>query len=249
VDRLLEATEAADEVRHFWFRGFRRFVMPLVARAVRGHDTPLILDCGCGTGANLRLLAGFGRAFGIDLNRVGLEFARRKAGGRLARASVTHLPFGDGRFDLVTSFDVIYSLDDEAEAAALDEMYRVLRPGGASVVNVAAMEVLRGNHSVLSQEVRRYSARTLRSAMERAGFRVEDMRYTNTVLFPVMLAVRVAQRMMGLAPPEHATHEITVPPAPINEALAALLALEAHLIQPLHLPFGSSLACLAFRPE
>jgi hypothetical protein len=107
------------------------------------------------------------------------------------------------------------------------------------------MEVLRGNHSVLSAEVRRYSARTLRAVLERGGFRIEDLRYTNAVLFPVMLAVRVTQRLAGLAPPEQATREIRVPPRPINATLAALLAFEARAIQPLRLPFGSSLLCLA----
>jgi ubiquinone/menaquinone biosynthesis C-methylase UbiE len=244
VDRLLEATAAA-ETAHFWFRSFRRFLRPLVARALHGVEAPRILDCGCGTGANLGLLSVFGHTIGVDLNRVGLEFARRKAGGRVARASVAHLPFPDATFDLVTSLDVLYSLDNETESAAVGEMRRVLRPGGAAIVNVAAMEVLRGNHSVLSAEVRRYSARTLRAVLERGGFRIEDLRYTNAVLFPVMLAVRVTQRLAGLAPPEQATREIRVPPRPINATLAALLAFEARAIQPLRLPFGSSLLCLA----
>ena len=50
----------------------------------------------------------------------------------------------------MTSFDVIYALDDAAEAAALGGMFRVLRPGGYLVLNVAAMDLLKGNHSVLS---------------------------------------------------------------------------------------------------
>ena len=52
MDRLLEATARAER-DHFWFRGFRRFVEPLVADAVRRGPPrvrPEILDCGCGTG-------------------------------------------------------------------------------------------------------------------------------------------------------------------------------------------------------
>ena len=44
-------------------------------------------------------------------------------------------------------------------------MYRLLKPGGYALVNVAAMEVLRGDHSVLSREVRRYSRADLRSRL------------------------------------------------------------------------------------
>ena len=50
--RLLEATARAER-DHFWFRGFRRFVEPLVADAARGAS-PEILDCGCGTGTTSR---------------------------------------------------------------------------------------------------------------------------------------------------------------------------------------------------
>ncbi len=245
VDLLLTSTRSA-EARHFWFRGFRRFVRPAVAEAAAGRSRPRILDCGCGTGANLRLLSEFGRAFGVDLNQVGLGFARDD-GAAVARADVARLPFLDASFDIVTSFDVLYSLDDEAERKAIAEMHRVLRPGGALVVNVAAMPILRGNHSILSREVRRYTARTLRAALSSAGFRVVEVRYTNAVLFPIMLAVRLAQRAAGLKPEEEATREITVPPAILNNALAALLAAEARLPRWIRPPVGSSLLGRAVR--
>src|SRR5437868_2058960 len=69
LDDLLRATAEA-EARHFWFRGFRAFVTPLVRQAVAGSSAPRILDCGCGTGANLELIGRFGRACGFDLSEV-----------------------------------------------------------------------------------------------------------------------------------------------------------------------------------
>jgi SAM-dependent methyltransferase len=244
MDALLEATYRAEQ-RHFWFHGFRRFVRPLVARALAGVARPRILDCGCGTGANLVLLGEFGAAYGVDLNRVGLEFARREGRRRIARATVAALPIGDACVDLVTSFDVLYSLEDAVEAAAIAEMFRVLKPGGAAVINVAAMRVLHGTHSVLSQEVRRYDRPRLRVPLERAGFRIERLTYTNATLFPMMAAARLAQRLLGRAGDGHLTADITVPPAPINAALAGLLAAEAALVRRVDMPFGSSLLCLA----
>ena len=61
---------------------------------------------------------------------------------------------------------MLYSLDDADEHAAIAEMYRLLKPGGFALVNVAAMHMLRGDHSVLSREVRRYSRADLRSRLE-----------------------------------------------------------------------------------
>ena len=51
MERLLEATARAEQ-RHFWFRGLRRFVRPLLVRATEDYPHPDILDCGCGTGTN-----------------------------------------------------------------------------------------------------------------------------------------------------------------------------------------------------
>ena len=71
MDHLLRATAIA-ESRHFWFRGFRYFVAPLLERAAGGRSDLRILDCGCGTGNNLELLARFGQAYGFDLTASGL---------------------------------------------------------------------------------------------------------------------------------------------------------------------------------
>lgn len=244
VEPLLEATFTAEQ-RHFWFRGFRRFVRPLLARATRGLSHARILDCGCGTGANLRLLREFGEAFGFDLAPAGLRFARRSALGRIARASVVHIPFRNHSVDVVTSFDVIYALEDQDETQALDEMCRVLRPGGRIIVNVAALALLRGNHSVLGEEVRRYTRRRLREALERAGFVIERITYTNISIFPLVAGVRLLQRLGGPPTPEALCREITTPPAPVNALLSALLALEGHALRWTNMPFGSSVLCLA----
>ena len=250
VDALLRATAEA-EARHFWFRGFRLFVSPLLKAAVGRQTAALLLDCGCGTGANLDFLAGFGRAFGFDLTESGLRIGRERGRTRTALASVGAAPFPSGRFDVVTSFDVLYSLDAIVERAAAAEMFRLLKPGGAAVVNVAAMEILRGNHSVLSHEMRRYSKASLSSLLAGAGFTIERITYTNASLFLPMLAVRALQRARGLSASdsaENATQEIAVPPAPINTALTGMLAIENVWLSLVNNPFGSSLLCLARKP-
>jgi SAM-dependent methyltransferase len=245
MERLLEATARAEQ-DHFWFRGFRRFVRPLCDAAARSSPPPLqILDCGCGTGNNLLLLREYGRAFGIDITWSGLAYARDRGERRVARASAARLPFARDQFDLVTSFDVLYALDDEIERAALDEMHRVLRPGGHMIVNVAALRALKGNHSALGGEVRRYSRRELHERLARAGFTVRRLTYTNFSLLPIVASVRFVQRFIGH---KESDREISVPPAPINAALSAALALEAAALRLVNMPLGSSLLALARKP-
>ena len=244
MDRLLEATARAER-DHFWFRGFRRFVQPIVAQATHGVEGARILDCGCGTGHNLTMLRRYGRAAGIDLTWSGLAYAREHGERRVARASASCLPFPAACFDLVTSFDVLYALDEDTERNALTEMYRVLRPGGQILINVAAMKILTGNHSVLSAEVRRYSRRELRDRLEGAGFRVRRVTYTNLVLLPLVAAVRLAQRLRGH---READDEISIPPAPVNAVLSAALAVEALALRAVDMPAGSSLLAWAEKP-
>jgi SAM-dependent methyltransferase len=247
VDHLLRATAQA-ESRHFWFRGFRRFVTPLLQQAARGRSDLTLLDCGCGTGANLDLLRRFGRAYGFDLSSTGLQIGHEAGRRRLACASVAAVPFPSEAFDVVTSFDVLYSLADPVEKAAVAEMYRVLRPGGFAIINVAAMEVLRGDHSVLSREIRRYSRESLSRLLTDAGFRIVRITYTNAALFPPMLISRGLQRLRGLAPEERAQAEITVPSTPVNALLSAVLHVESWWLRVANNPVGSSLLCLARKP-
>ena len=244
MDRLLEATARAER-DHFWFHGFRRFVHPWLAQATRGLPDPRILDCGCGTGHNLSMLRQYGRAWGIDLTWSGLAHAHGLGERGVARASVTDLPFASEQFDLVTSFDVLYALDDTLERKALDEMYRVLRPGGQILINVAALKMLTGNHSVLGGEVRRYSREELRAHVERTGFVVRRITYTNFLLLPLVLFVRFVQRLGGH---HESDNEITVPSPPVNAILAGTLALEAHALKRMDMPAGSSLLALAQKP-
>jgi ubiquinone/menaquinone biosynthesis C-methylase UbiE len=240
MDRLLEATARAER-DHFWFRGFRRIIEPLVADAA-GNARPTILDCGCGTGHNLGMLRRYGRAYGIDLTWSGLQYARERGDRSVARATVARLPFPDAGFDLVTSFDVLYALDDETERRAIAEMFRVLKPGGRLIVNVAALESLRGNHSVLAAEIRRYSRTSLRERLEAAGFRVTRISYTNFSILPLVAAIRLKQRLTGH---EESQDEISMPFGPVNAILSGLLAVEAAALRVVDMPLGSSLMAVA----
>ena len=247
VDHLLRATARA-EARHFWFRGFRWFVEPLIRQAIGGRSNARILDCGCGTGANLDLLSRYGVPYGFDRSAVGLYFGRESGRNRLVRASVTAVPFPSEWFDLVTSFDVLYALEEPDERAALAEIYRLTRPGGFVLINVAAMDILRGDHSVLSHEVRRYNRRRLRWLVTDAGFEIVRLTHTNCSLFLPMLAARLFHRWRGLATEESAQQEITVPPEPINALVSGALYIESVWLRWFNNPVGSSLLCLARKP-
>src|SRR5215813_14789905 len=68
------------EGKHWWFVGRRRIIEGFVARICQriGKRRPRILDVGCGTGANLQMLAAFGVAEGVDVSTEALAFCRAR---------------------------------------------------------------------------------------------------------------------------------------------------------------------------
>lgn len=239
---MLAATAAAED-RHAWFRNLRRVAQQTLRQAAPARRFGRILDCGAGTGRNLDWLGDFGQPVGVELTPLAVAVGRAK-GRPLIRGSVTHLPFADGTFDLATSFDVLYCLDDHAERQALSEMYRVLAPGGLVLVNVCALEILRGAHSALTHEVRRYTRRQLAERLTSARFQVERITYTNAALFLPTLASRGLERLSGRA--EHASEgDLTVPSPIVNRALNVVLWSEAQLLKRVNLPVGTSVMAVA----
>jgi SAM-dependent methyltransferase len=245
MQRMLEATARAEDA-HFWFKNLRRTARYFVDLGRRGRRLSRIVDCGSGTGRNLDWLGEYGDAVGIELSAAGLAVGRRSR-RRMAAGSVAALPLADASVDLATSFDVLYCLDDDTERRALQEMWRVLRPSGFAVVNVAALDLLRGSHSALTHERRRYTPASLRARLVGAGFVVERLTFTNLTPFPPALFLRTMQRLTGHAATA-SDSDLRVPPGPVNALMDGALALEAAWLRLANLPIGTSLMALARKP-
>jgi hypothetical protein len=123
-------------------------------------------------------------------------------------------------------------------------MWRVLRPGGVAIVNVAPLDVLRGSHSVLTREKQRFTKPRLTALLTGAGFRVERMTFTHMSSFPVAFVVRTAERLTGRAA-RASDADLRLPPAPINALFDGFLRVEAAWLRLGNLPIGSSLLALA----
>jgi SAM-dependent methyltransferase len=93
-----------------------------------------VLDVGCGQGIDLAQYAAAGSlATGIDLTPRHVELARRHLAarglyGEVLEGDAEGMPFAEGSFDRVSSNGVLHHTS--RMAAALNEIWRVLRPGG-----------------------------------------------------------------------------------------------------------------------
>jgi hypothetical protein len=103
---------------------------------------------------------------------------------------------------------------------------------------------------VLSEEKRRYTPGRLRALVGAAGFEIDRLTFDHFSLLPLMLPVRAWHRLTAKGGVVAAGEgEITVPIAPVNAALTALVSLEALALRAVDMPIGSSLMCLARKPR
>ena len=135
------------------------------------------LDLGCGAGRFLTLAPG---GTGADIAQAALDRAARNSRGEfLARVEGEELPFGHDSFDLVWCSETLEHVGDAL--GLLQECKRVLRRGGRLVVTTPAHPLWRRtaiaiarfdqHFDPLGQHLRFFTARSLRRALEAAGFR------------------------------------------------------------------------------
>ncbi len=237
------AEHAAYERTHWWFRGRRAVVRSLLARLAPAPGR--VLAVGCGYGAELDFLGAWAPAVGTEIEPAPLRSAYAAGTRRVAKAGAEALPFRPASFGLVAMLDVLEHV--AAEAPALDEARRVLLPGGHLLLAVPALEWLWSDWDVRVHHQRRYTARSLGAALDRAGFEVVRMTYFNTTLLPVVAAVRRLAPVRRLVRPADGG-EFARGSSPLaNALLAGVLAAEARLLRHADLPVGVSLAALGRR--
>ncbi|MGE0117051.1 MAG: class I SAM-dependent methyltransferase [Dongiaceae bacterium] len=107
-----------------------RQLRPLIFQGLRGR----LLDAGIGTGRNCAFYPPEAVVSGIDTSPAMLARARRRCptipAGRLYRMDVTQLQFPDGSFDAAVATFLFCVLPDHLQVPALQELGRVVRPGG-----------------------------------------------------------------------------------------------------------------------
>jgi SAM-dependent methyltransferase len=242
------------EEAHWWFVGRRRiiesFLAPLCQKLmterepVSGLDRSIrILDIGCGTGANLEMLAQFGDSQGVDVSADALAFCRERGLVNVRQGAAEQLPWEAGSFDLVTGLDVVEHLDDDL--AGLKEMHRVLRPGGYAFLFVPAFMFLWGVQDDISHHRRRYTLKGLKQVARAAGFEIERASYANITFFLPVLLGRLLMRLTRIRPESENNININA----LNGLFGRIFGAEGSILRHTNLPFGVSAICVARRIE
>jgi SAM-dependent methyltransferase len=189
------------------------------------------------------MLADFGEAEGVDVSTEALDFCQTRGLQNVRQGEAERLPYEDRSFDLVTGLDVVEHLDNDV--AGLQEMRRVLRPGGRALLFVPAFMFLWGVQDDISNHRRRYTLASLNKVVRQAGLEVELATYANITFFIPIWLGRLLMRATGFRPASE--NNITV--GFLNGLMGRILGAEAALLRYINFPFGVSIICVARRPE
>ncbi|MCD9186242.1 MAG: class I SAM-dependent methyltransferase [Pyrinomonadaceae bacterium] len=230
------------EDKHWWFVGRRAILEEFLRQIIRNRKSevrnPKILDVGCGTGANLEMLAQFGESEGVDVSDDALAFCKAK-GLRVHKGLAEKLPFADESFDVVTALDVVEHLDDDV--AGLKEMHRVLKTGGKTLIFVPAFMWLWGVQDDISNHRIRYTKKQIVERLKKAGFTIERATYANWTFFAPILAGRTLMKITGIKPES----ENNVNVSALNGIFGKIFSSERLWLKNFDFPFGVSIVITA----
>lgn len=176
-------------------------------RRIERFDRPFagarLLDLGAAYGYAVDEAATLGwAAYGMEISHSVALRARRTIPGRILAGDGLALPFGDQSFDLVTLWDVIEHLRDPH--AAVEEVARVLRPGGRLVLTTGDVRSLAARLSgsrwhlyTLPEHLFFHSRESLRVLLEMHDLTVESVRAEGSRYSLGYLVERLRKSLFG----------------------------------------------------
>jgi SAM-dependent methyltransferase len=239
MERAVYDAMAELDQRHWWYVARREVIAALIRRRVKPAAGAQLLEIGCGTGHNLGMLAQFGAVDALEVDSTARALAEKRLGRHVHSAPLPELSGIPHRhYDMVAAFDVVEHIPDDK--AAVESMARLLKTGGKLVVTVPAHQWMWSAHDVVNHHQRRYSKAGLKRLIEDSPLNLEAVGYFNSLLFPVAVAERFASKLRGKD-----SADLSLPPAPLNQALERIFAAERVLIGRVPLPPGLSLFAVA----
>lgn len=159
-----------------------------------------VLDVACGAGYGTNILAQVAaHATGLDLDEGAIRTARRRyrrQNLKFVAADCCNMPFEDGSFDAVTANEMIEHIEDHD--AFIDEVKRVLQPGGMFMVSTPNKPIYNRHKSpnpfhvsemdipefreLLESHFRHVHFTGLRMALVSAGFELEAAKQSSNLV-------------------------------------------------------------------
>lgn len=250
-----ELTEFHEETageHHYIDRASREHAITRLEKWVHTPQ-PLIMDIGCSSGFLLKAMQSrlpHARLIGADTVIGPLDkLAHTLPGVPLLQFDLLDCPVPDASLDAAVLLNVLEHIEDDR--LALQQVFRILKPGGVAVMEVPAGPGLYDVYDKLLRHYRRYRMTELTERASAAGFVVAERSHLGFFLYPAFWAVKKRNRRHLLSDPatQRAVVARSIQTASRNPLFESLMKLEAGLRKLIYLPFGIRCLLVARRPH
>lgn len=230
------------EGQHWWFTARRKILKNVIAQFAPKKAQLRLMEAGCGTGGNLKMLSAFGKLDAFELDDEARVIAKGKLPMDIKSGMLPdHVPYQPGSFDVVVAFDVIEHVEHDVESLA--SLGKQLAPGGRLVMTVPAMPWLWSKHDETHHHYRRYTKASLNEALVQAGLKPVRISYFNTLLFPMIAGIRLLRQALNIKE----TADDKMPSPAVNSVLKSIFSFESNWVGRVSIPVGVSLLAVAQR--
>jgi len=230
-----DAEKTLDEF-HWWYVGRRSILKNILDKYIGRIGKIKILEIGCGSGGNLGFLSKYGDLSAMELNDDARIHAKSK---NICKVKYGKLPNGipfNEKFDIICLFDVLEHI--EKDDLSLQTIYKYLNKGGKVIITVPAFMFLWSKHDEMSHHKRRYKKSQINNMLRCTGFTVNYSSYFNSLLFPIILIIRLFERLINSSIRKNDLREEN---KIINYIFKKIFTLESMLLPSVSLPLGVSI--------
>jgi SAM-dependent methyltransferase len=251
-DELTHLHEQTGGNNHFIDVASRQYALAEVARCAR--PGAVILEIGVSSGFLLRdmleRLPGH-LILGADYTRGTLEaLALQLPGVPLVQFDLTRCPLPDAFVDVAVLLNVLEHIGDHEEAIA--QLFRIVRPGGAVIIEVPAASALFDVYDRVLMHHRRYDMPELVRLVRSVGFILERQSHLGFFLYPLFyLAKKLNQRRYPVGAAvieEKLVGDMIATTRKSNKLMGLIMSLERRLQSIVYLPRGIRCLITARRP-
>ena len=229
----------------FWHKARLNLILYLLKNTFGNYNkNRKILDIGCGTGTELKILSRFGQVTALDINQNAVEIAK-KNNSQIILADIEKYDLDNNYYDAVCCFDILEHLKKDQEV--IKNIFNSLKTNGLFFFTVPAYQFLFSGHDIILGHKRRYSKKDILLKLEKAGFKVIKINYWFFLLFPIALTVRIIKTIFAklnknnIYKPDMKNHNKY-----IEQLLFRVLNLENKLMPyNINLPFGLTIYGIA----
>jgi len=201
-----------------------------------------VLDVGCGTGMNYKVLKNFGTVYNLDIDKIAIDVYKKKRIKNVFLGDAQNMKmFKANQFDVLCAIELIEHLP--RDYLFIREAYRVLKKGGFLLLTAPAFKSLWSEDDKLAHHYRRYNIKQLENLLSKK-FKINLLSYRYFFLFPFSVLIFMVTRFKRIFTGKSKS-SLAFTPRFLNSLLKDVMRLENTLISKnIKLPFGVGIVAL-----